>query len=50
MRAHFASAAQATYQHQSRVLALPSDVVLHDVATDAPCGEHLPPTDAGRFG
>jgi quinol monooxygenase YgiN len=51
MRDHFATAAHATYQHQiDELLARPSEVVLHDVASTTRPSASTSPTDPGRFG
>ena len=51
MRAHFASADHATYQHAvDELLARPSEVVLHEVATTTRPAPSTSPTDPGRFG
>jgi quinol monooxygenase YgiN len=51
MRAHFASADHATYQHQvDELLARPSEVVVHDVETTLRPAASTSPTDPGRFG
>jgi quinol monooxygenase YgiN len=51
MRAHFASGAHASFQHQvDALLARPSDVVVYDVASTTRPAPSTSPTDAGRFG
>jgi quinol monooxygenase YgiN len=51
MRAHFASAANASYQQEvDALLARPSEVVLHDVASTTRPAPSTSPTDPGRFG
>lgn len=51
MRAHFASGAHATYQHQvDELLARPSEVVVHEVGSSTRAAPSTSPTDAGRFG
>ena len=51
MRAHFASQAQADYQHEvDELLARPSEVVLHEVANTTRPSASTSPTDPGRFG
>jgi quinol monooxygenase YgiN len=51
MRAHFASDAQAVYQHEvDELLARPSEVVLHDVASTTRLAASTSATDPGRFG
>jgi quinol monooxygenase YgiN len=51
MRAHFASTDHATYQHAvDELLARPSEVVLHEVATTTRPAPSTSPTDPGRFG
>ena len=51
LRAHFSSAAQAEYQHEvDELLANPSQVVLHDVASTTRPSASTSPTDPGRFG
>jgi quinol monooxygenase YgiN len=51
MRAHFASDAHASYQHQvGALLARPSEVLVHDVASTTRPAPSTSPTDAGRFG
>ena len=51
MREHFRSPAHATYQQQvGQLLARPSEVVLHDVATTTRPSPSTSPTDPGRFG
>jgi hypothetical protein len=51
MRAHFASAAHATYQHAvDELLARPSEVVVHEVASTVRPSASTSPTDPGRFG
>jgi quinol monooxygenase YgiN len=51
MRAHFASDAHAAYQHRvDELLARPSEVLVHDVASTTRPAPSTSPTDAGRFG
>jgi quinol monooxygenase YgiN len=51
MRAHFSSGAHATYQHAvDELLATPSEVVIHEVASTTHPSASTSPTDAGRFG
>lgn len=51
MRAHFTSDAHAYYQHQvDELLARPSEVLVHDVASTTRPAPSTSPTDAGRFG
>jgi quinol monooxygenase YgiN len=51
MRAHFGSDAQASYQHEvDELLARPSDVVLHEVASTIRPAASTSATDPGRFG
>jgi quinol monooxygenase YgiN len=51
MRAHFASDAHASYQHQvDELLARPSEVVLHEVATTTRPAASTSATGPGRFG
>ena len=51
MRAHFASAAHANYQHQvDELLARPSDVLVHEVASTTRPAPSTSATDPGRFG
>jgi quinol monooxygenase YgiN len=51
MRAHFASDAHAEYLHRvDELLARPSEVVMHDVASTTRPAPSTSPTDAGRFG
>jgi quinol monooxygenase YgiN len=51
LRAHFASDAHATYQHQvDELLATPSEVVVHDIASTTRPAPSTSPTDPGRFG
>jgi quinol monooxygenase YgiN len=51
LRAHFASAAHASYQHAvDELLARPSEVVLHTVAATTRPAASTSPTDPGRFG
>jgi quinol monooxygenase YgiN len=51
MRAHFASEAHAAYQHAvDELLATPSEVVLHQVASTTRPSPSTSPTDPGRFG
>jgi quinol monooxygenase YgiN len=51
MRAHFASDAHATYQHQvDELLARPSEVLIHEVAATTRPSPSTSATDPGRFG
>ena len=51
MRAHFATEAHAAYQHAvDELLATPSEVVLHEVASTTRPSASTSPTDPGRFG
>ena len=51
MRAHFSTEAHAAYQHEvDELLATPSDVVLHQVASTTRPSASTSPTDPGRFG
>ena len=51
LRAHFSSGAHATYQHAvDELLATPSEVVIHEVASTTHPSASTSPTDAGRFG
>jgi quinol monooxygenase YgiN len=51
MRDHFASDAHATYQHQvDELLARPSEVFVHDVASTTRPAPSTSLTDPGRFG
>jgi quinol monooxygenase YgiN len=51
MRAHYASDAHADYQHAvDELLARPSVVVMHDVASTTRPAPSTSPTDPGRFG
>lgn len=51
LRAHYASDAHATYQHDvDELLARPSEVVMHDVASTTRPAASTSPTDPGRFG
>lgn len=51
MRAHFASDTHASYQNQvDELLARPSEVVLHAVATTTHPAASTSATDPGRFG
>ena len=51
LRAHFASEAHASYQHEvDALLANPSQVVLHEVASTTHPSASTSPTDPGRFG
>ena len=51
MRAHFASDAHASYQdHVDELLARPSEVLVHDVASTTRPAPSTSVTDAGRFG
>jgi quinol monooxygenase YgiN len=51
MRAHFSSAEHAGYQHRvDELLARPSEVLMHDVASTTRPAPSTSPTDPGRFG
>jgi quinol monooxygenase YgiN len=51
MRAHFSTDAHAEYQHEvDELLATPSEVVLHEVASTTRPSASTSPTDPGRFG
>lgn len=51
LRSHFASAEHASYQHAvDELLANPSHVVIHDVASTTHPSASTSPTDPGRFG
>jgi quinol monooxygenase YgiN len=51
LRAHYATDAHAEYQHAvDELLATPSEVVLHDVASTTHPSASTSPTDPGRFG
>jgi quinol monooxygenase YgiN len=51
MRAHFSTEAHADYQHAvDELLATPSEVVLHEVASTTRPSASTSPTDPGRFG
>lgn len=51
MRAHFASDDHASYQHQvDELLARPSEVLVHEVASTTRPAPSTSPTDPGRFG
>ena len=51
LRAHFATEAHASYQHAvDELLATPSEVVLHEVASTTRPSASTSPTDPGRFG
>jgi quinol monooxygenase YgiN len=51
LRAHFATEAHATYQHAvDELLANPSQVVMHEVASTTRPSASTSPTDPGRFG
>jgi quinol monooxygenase YgiN len=51
MRAHYRTDAHADYQHAvGELLAQPSMVVMHDVATTTRPAASTSPTDPGRFG
>ena len=51
MRAHYASEAHARYQHAvDELLARPTEVVVHDVASTTRPAASTSPTDPGRFG
>jgi quinol monooxygenase YgiN len=51
LRAHFATEAHAEYQHAvDELLATPSEVVLHQVASTTRPSASTSPTDPGRFG
>jgi quinol monooxygenase YgiN len=51
LRAHFGSDAQAAYQHEvDELLANPSRVVIHEVASTTRPSASTSPTDPGRYG
>jgi quinol monooxygenase YgiN len=51
MRAHFASPDHATYLHQvDELLARPSEVLVHEVATTTRPAASTSPVDPGRYG
>jgi quinol monooxygenase YgiN len=51
LRAHFASEAHALYQHQvDELLARPSEVVVHEVASTTRPAASTSPVDPGRYG
>jgi quinol monooxygenase YgiN len=51
LRAHFATGAHAAYQHAvDELLATPSAVVMHEVASTTRPSASTSPTDPGRFG
>ena len=51
LRAHFATEAHAEYQHAvDELLANPSQVVMHEVASTTRPSASTSPTDPGRFG
>jgi quinol monooxygenase YgiN len=51
LRAHYATDAHAEYQHAvDELLATPSEVVLHQVASTTRPSASTSPTDPGRFG
>jgi quinol monooxygenase YgiN len=51
LRAHFSTEAHANYQHTvDELLANPSQVVMHDVASTTRPSASTSPTDPGRFG
>jgi quinol monooxygenase YgiN len=51
MRTHFSSDAHASYQHQvDELLARPSEVLLHEVASTTRPAPSTSSTDPGRFG
>jgi hypothetical protein len=51
MRAHYATDAHADYQRAvGELLARPSTVVMHDVASTTRPAASTSPTDPGRFG
>jgi quinol monooxygenase YgiN len=51
LRAHFSTAAHAAYQHAvDELLARPSEVVMHEVASTTRPSASTSPTDPGRFG
>jgi quinol monooxygenase YgiN len=51
LRAHYATEAHAAYQHGvDELLATPSEVVLHEVASTTHPSASTSPTDPGRFG
>jgi quinol monooxygenase YgiN len=50
LRAHFASDAQAAYRHQvDQLLANPSRVIIHEVASTTRPSASTSPTDPGRY-
>jgi quinol monooxygenase YgiN len=51
LRAHFSTEAHASYQHAvDELLATPSEVVIHQVASSTHPSASTSPTDPGRFG
>jgi quinol monooxygenase YgiN len=51
LRAHFATETHASYQHAvDELLANPSEVVVHEVASTTRPSASTSPTDPGRFG
>jgi quinol monooxygenase YgiN len=51
MRDHFGTDAHASYQHEiDELLARPTEVVIHDVASTTRPAASTSPTDPGRFG
>jgi quinol monooxygenase YgiN len=51
LRAHFSTEAHAAYQHAvDELLATPSEVVIHQVASSTRPSASTSPTDPGRFG
>ena len=51
LRAHFSTDAHASYQHAvDELLATPSEVVIHEVASTTHPSAGTSPTDPGRFG
>jgi quinol monooxygenase YgiN len=51
MRAHFASEAHASYQHEvDELLARPTEVLVHEVASTTRPAPSTSATDPGRFG
>jgi quinol monooxygenase YgiN len=51
LRVHFSTEAHASYQHAvDELLATPSEVVIHEVASTTHPSASTSPTDPGRFG
>jgi quinol monooxygenase YgiN len=51
LRAHFSTSGHADYQHAvDEMLATPSEVVIHEVASTTRPSASTSPTDPGRFG